>query len=853
MRAVTSALTQLASRESGVACGMRRPTPLLLLLGLLCVSCNFVFARGDGVTPGEVRGRALRLDVNEPASYARISMNGANVARRALADGTFSVGGLSAGALALRIDDDPDGDGWPDRGGYAAALLSADAAKQTTFVLLGDVALNGVMLVQGTVSMEAGGAPAASAFIARAYVTRGLCFDLDGANPATTEAAACPLDLADRVETGAEAATSADALGAFQFDGVLPGDIEVAVVLYQDAGGALGSAVAVQGPFRLSGNASEDPPGIDVVFPTPAPLGTRPVQVQTSPAAGADSVLLLSEPGRLSSCASVPPIDDLSVFALGGGEVQLALPLGIWDVTVCDGGIVGRAFAQAALAPAVEESIPRWRVALFVGDACTRVAATDALDCDGDGLAQLPVFDEVTAELWEECSEQCAALGEALGDKTCSATVAGGEQKFDCDDDADGQSDTTEIAACIGAGLGNDLDGDRICSTNDPFPQCTANAAGACPAGTNDVAPESVVALLEPLPKCGTVAALIGAFNGNRDLQVIGDQLYVVGSSGVDRLPLDIVTGVASGGALTVQNLVNFEEMSALLLDGDTLFTAGGPLQPNAQTEPSRLWLTNVAVPAAPATTLVVDLAPASTDLQFAIPELDAAVISSRFVAANASTVFVIEHTTGGDVIALDRASLESGGGLDVVGTVDFAAPIDARGALVVGSHLAIVSANGDAAGGPSMLFLDAVGLVERTELALAAGTVGAMAANGSTLFIGNAGAVRAFDLAGTPAEIALPPSFAGFHVGADVRGLALLDANMLVVGSSTPELETHLTMFNLDTRAPVAFTDLVDQAGFGTSSTEELTVLGGRFVYPAGRASAAPQQVFDLAACPRQ
>ena len=830
---------------------MRHLTPTLLLL---CVSCSYQFPRAEGVTPGEVRGHALRVDVDMGASYARVAMNGSNVVRRALGDGTFMVRGLRPGPLALRLEDDVDGDGWPERGGFAAALLAPNQSSETSFVLLGDVALTGAMLVRGTVTMASGGAPANSGFVARAYITRGLCFDLDNPSHAAIAFSACQLD-ADRVEAGSEAVTAADDVGAFQFDGVVPGDVEVTVVLYQDDGGEVGAALAVQGPFRVSGDAAIDPPVIAAVFPTPTALPTRPVQVASTPAASTSSIAVLSEPGHPVTCASAPSVDGLRAFALGDGEVQLDVPLGIWDLTVCDGEREGRAFAQVATAP-LDDEIPRWRVTLFEGDTCTRALGTDELDCDDDGLVQLPLLaDDSSAEviaLWTECASSCAALGEALGDATCRASFDGAEQTFDCDDDADGQGDTTEVAGCIGPGRGTDLDGDRLCSTVDPFPQCAANEAAACPAGINNVTPVVVAGVPpRPLPQCGEAVPLIGAYNGIRDLEVIGDQLYVLGSSGVDRFPLDANSGVAAAGAQTVQNLVNFEEMGQLLLDGSTLFAAGGLIQPNPETEPSRLWVTNVAVPATPAT-VQVDLATASEDPEFLIAELDGASISSRLVAAGGTTVYVLEHTTGGDVIALDRASLASGSPVDVVATVDFALPIDARSALVIGDQLAILSANGDVAGGASVIFLALPTLDRRVELPLAPGRLGGMAVSGTSLFVGNAGAVRGFDVSGSPVPLALPDAFTDFHPGAEVHGLTLLDASTLLVGSSTTEGETRLTLFNLATLAPVSFVALVDQAGFGVSATDELAVLGGRFVYPTGRASAAPQQVVDIADCPR-
>ena len=162
----------------------------LALLALLAASCSYVFPRSDGVTPGEVRGRAVRVDVDESAAFARVTLNGSNLTRRALSDGTFKIAGLNRGTIALRIDDDADGNGWPDRGGYAAALLTASTSagsNDTTFVLLGDIALNGTMQVSGTVTFDDDTTPAARGFVARVYVTRGLCFALDdGAQAATT-------------------------------------------------------------------------------------------------------------------------------------------------------------------------------------------------------------------------------------------------------------------------------------------------------------------------------------------------------------------------------------------------------------------------------------------------------------------------------------------------------------------------------------------------------------------------------------------------------------------------------------------------------------------------------------------
>src|SRR5690606_3222406 len=81
-------------------------------------------------------------------------------------------------------------------------------------------------------------------------------------------------------------------------------------------------------------------------------------------------------------------------------------------------------------------------------------------DCDGDGLRGLPDVDEddpASLALWRDCVEACVPPpGEAVGARSCVVE----DERFDCDDDGDGQPDITEDPACYGPGRGADADGD---------------------------------------------------------------------------------------------------------------------------------------------------------------------------------------------------------------------------------------------------------------------------------------------------------------------------------------------------------------------------------------------------------
>src|SRR4051812_46447401 len=106
---------------------MRRLLPPLVLVLVVLPqtgACLLDFGRTFSLKPGEIAGRAVRKDeAAAPAPFVQLSTLGTSRVRRAKPDGTSRLSGLPAGAYTLRLVDDKDGDGWPERVGVAAALL----------------------------------------------------------------------------------------------------------------------------------------------------------------------------------------------------------------------------------------------------------------------------------------------------------------------------------------------------------------------------------------------------------------------------------------------------------------------------------------------------------------------------------------------------------------------------------------------------------------------------------------------------------------------------------------------------------------------------------------------------------
>jgi hypothetical protein len=481
--------------------------PLALFAGLLVASCAYEFPRGADQRPGELSGRALRTDrdVVAPGGFAKITRVATARAHRTRADGAFVIGGLEPGTVLLRFDDDADGDGWPEYGGFAGVTMPTNPDGSVGFVLLGDVPMRGTMTIRGQVLIDDGGAgraPAELGLIARVYVLRGQCFPPGGG--AVADQADCAPDLpalGARIETGIEAETAVDAQGDFELTGILSGQAEVAVLVYEPHGGALGPVVDAAGPIVAQGQAGGTVSLEPIPLPSARPpLGERDVDLAVEPALPGGQVFL-SPAGQLVTCADVTGALRLDVSLTSAALHRISVPVGAWNVTVCSlarSGYAGTFLALPATSPL--EPPPVWPV--FAIERDLRVPCiNDAgeIDCDEDGLQAIPLLVESTRALWEACASQCVdpVAGRQLVARDKCTVI---DEVFDCDDDGDGQPDVTEPNECLGPFRGTDLDGDFICSPNDPFPQCAANDPVLCAAGTNDVTPGDPLAPVDPTP-----------------------------------------------------------------------------------------------------------------------------------------------------------------------------------------------------------------------------------------------------------------------------------------------------------------------------------------------------------------
>lgn len=429
----------------------------------LTSACGFLFTRLDDIPPGSVVGRTVDIE-DTVLRFSRIGLEATPRVGRALDDGTFRVDGLVAGQWLLRFSSDDDGDGAPEQAAIRALRIvegiGPDGDQQLSAVLLGDVALDGTGEIVGR-SVDEGGAPVAGA---RVIVFR---------NQAELDAEQLVGAVASAIDLGAEQETASAVDGTFRLAGVARGAVRLAAV---DASGERVSAVttATVQPGRSADVA-------DIVLATG---GTRPAQVdvQNPPDDGSLRVDVIKHggdrrlPGDVLATHTVP-----AGPSIGGFDV----PMGIVDiyVTDVDGFGAERRFGvmTGRVVPRGTEALVWGSVELSGDDPCG-----DATDRDRDGRNALP-DPAIDAAPWSACSSTCAAAFGTVEPATCE--VDG--ERFDCDDDEDGQPDVTEPFACVSLCGGTDLDGDGACAPLDAFPQCAENdaAAAACSAEAHAFVP----------------------------------------------------------------------------------------------------------------------------------------------------------------------------------------------------------------------------------------------------------------------------------------------------------------------------------------------------------------------------
>jgi hypothetical protein len=439
-----------------------RSLRVLVAVAILApAGCFFDFNRGLELEPGDLAGRAFRAS-DSPAPYAKVLPAGMGGVRRTDSDGRFLVKGLSAGGYTLSISDDENGDGWPERATdrsfaitsqrHSEGLFGQGEAK-LTWVDMGDVVLDPIVEVSGRVTIDGASAAGALVYVWGTRTVPGATRD-DGSE--ITELT---------IDTPAEAWTAADDGGAFRFPALAAGELTFAAFYKDPAGDDFAST-----PVVITAAPGETITQEQLSLALVTPPDGRSVQLELSPLPDAEVRVVLEREG-------VAPADfdqtrDRFLTTLDpGAAINFAAPIGSWHVTVTSGS---RAVSQAVyVSPVPGPDLVTWRMALSELDPCERAGVRD---CDGDTLQGIPPVtawsDPAIADVWAPCA---AACGDRFGADLAGASCEADGETWDCDDDGDGQPDVTEHFLCYGLFLGEDLDADGLCSTDDPYPQCAQN------------------------------------------------------------------------------------------------------------------------------------------------------------------------------------------------------------------------------------------------------------------------------------------------------------------------------------------------------------------------------------------
>ena len=547
---------------------MSRSLPALALVVAVFAGGCFVLDRVAALLPGSVVGAATRPDVegSPGAGFVRVSGVGSSLVRTGDAEGAFVVAGLNTGRLDLRLVDDVDGDGWADRGRDVSVLIADDFGAGSR----GSVDV-GVLPLLGTFGLRGVALPPAvldDSQVIRVYALRGRCVGVGGDVSASNVGDGACDNVLDRLEHGVDGEAAVDDTGAWQLTRLVAGHVDIVAVLQQkNADGTLGAVIDVVGPLPFTGTATNENAepvnaNLSIVFDGVAPP-IVPVQLSLSGAVKSDAFAVITPLGTaVPACASIDRDGvDVVEIAAGNNSVLISVPAGACSVVVCDGDARGSASSFVAVPG---EQTARWPIVMLDDDSRCPLDPADlndvTRDCDGDNVGGLPL--STIAALRERCALECFAdetrpfdaLGAAIGGRTCTVD----DRVYDCDDDADGQPDVTEPAACIGANRGHDLDGDGLCSIVDSFPYCAANTAAACPAGDEEITPRVPSAgngvVRGPVGAVVTITAgdnsvdvsIATASTDNGETLVYGEAAFAL--AGIDSETLTITPGTAVPG-----------------------------------------------------------------------------------------------------------------------------------------------------------------------------------------------------------------------------------------------------------------------------------------------------------------
>lgn len=472
-----------------------------------------------------VRGEAG----GEVAPYAQVNMLGTGLVRQATDSGALVMTDLGAGSYLMRVSDDEDGDGQPERSRLISTNLvvaskpdafGAGTSQQLVSVALGEVVVEGTSTVTGEVRVDDGTGqmvpPSAAGLVGRALLFRNFSAGDSG--------------LAFQLSADAE--THVDDAGNYRFNKVLAGDASVSIVLHRIQGGQRGPTIYVSPPATLAldngATVAADRVEVDATDDN-LEQQTRPLEVSVTPELterGTPYAIFVPPGSAVSTCQQTVPSTPqfpyeriVEATAAPISRVNDA-PLGVWDVRLCGEAQfvdpeTGQVRDEIELATATlynvviapsEDGVSTVLVGPAVLsrelDPCLRRVCLNGeldcsgedrgflRDCDGDSLRGLPPFDAASPEIVGVYSVCASFCGREVGAEAATTTCEVNGLVYDCDDDGDLQADTSEPPECLGPGLGDDRDGDGICTGSDAFPSCSANTAEACEAGTNDVAPQ---------------------------------------------------------------------------------------------------------------------------------------------------------------------------------------------------------------------------------------------------------------------------------------------------------------------------------------------------------------------------
>jgi hypothetical protein len=436
--------------------------------------CDFDTSRTEGLGDGEIRARAVRKD-GAPAVGAVVAVTGSDRVTQAGANGEVVLDALVPGRWILRLSEDDDGDGAPERGAYVSAELrragvpknltdgcSGEPPNVTTSFLAGDVALEDTGTLIGAVSLDDGdGGDGVMGPDERARVV--VWREIDGYATAI----------------GASAGVSPN--GTYRIDGVLPGPVHVAAYVYDVLSGAnapklfgtvdvdvvgggenLADVFAGDETLLEGGGARLASAQVEAQWSQPEPAAVEIVQITygapvsgaivgPSPGAPPGAGVIIEQDAR--AFVVDPPIGVVDILFSSATEGAADGLLRGYAIVPRDGGGGGQ------LGPV--------ELPLLI-DRC--VLDDGTRDCDHDGLPGLPFPSGDDDPVWAACADACAG---ALGVDGARATCTSGGVEVDCDDDGDGQPDVTEPARCFGAAVGTDYDSDDLCEpAEDPFPYC---------------------------------------------------------------------------------------------------------------------------------------------------------------------------------------------------------------------------------------------------------------------------------------------------------------------------------------------------------------------------------------------